>query len=147
MSEGANGQMHQQIRCVPKASPPDVERFLRVLKEADVNLLAVGGGGLELGGEIAIAPEDGQAQRAMDALAEYQPRLLEAENGDYKLCWVTHASGALHDCIAEAAAENLESGKVIQDILVGVERDEQNRVPIQIYSVEIKREQAGRAES
>ncbi len=132
--------MHQQIRSVPKTSPPDLERFLRVLREANINLVAAGGGNLELGGEFAIVPAHDDSERAMQVLTDagYHPRLLEADNGDFKLCWLSNTPGQLHECIADATTDNMRDGKVILDILVGVEVDDQGRIPVQVYSVEVK---------
>jgi hypothetical protein len=132
--------MHQQIRLIPTASPPDIERVLVVLAEAGVNILAAGGGDLELGGEFAFAPREDQGEVAMKALtdAQYAPRLLEAEKGDYKLCWLENVPDQLRKCISDVAAQNVASGKVIKDVLVGVERNERNEVPVQVYSVEVK---------
>lgn len=132
--------VHLQIRSVPKASPPDLERFLGVLAEAEVNLLAAGGGNLELGGEFAFAPAHDHVDRAVAALkkAEYTFRILDAEQGDFQLCWLANEPGALHACIARVSEENLAAGRVIADVLVGVEPDEEGRIPVQVYSVEVR---------
>ena len=53
--------MHKQFRVVPAASPPDVEKLLRRLKDAKVNLAGAGGSNVEYGGEFAFAVDDGQA--------------------------------------------------------------------------------------
>jgi len=131
--------VHLQIRSVPRASPPDLERFLGVLADAKVNLLAAGGGNLELGGEFAFAPDHDHVGRAVDALtrAEYEFRVLDADKGDFELCWVPNEPGALHACIAQVSAANVAAGRVIADVLVGVQPDEQRRIPVQVYSVEV----------
>lgn len=132
--------MHLQIRSVPKASPPDLARFLGVLAEADVNLLAAGGGSLELGGEFAFAPAHDHVERAVAALeaAGYEFRVLDAEKGDFRLCRLTNEPGQLHACIARVSEENLAAGRVIADVLVGVEPDPDGRIPVQVYSVEVR---------
>jgi hypothetical protein len=130
--------MHLQIRSAPSISPPNLEKFLAVLKDAGVNLVAAGGGDLELPGhEFAFAPAHDKADGAMAALkkAGYKARLLNSDNGDFKLCWLTNEPGQLHACIAEVRAQNLISNKVIADILVGVEFDKTGKIPVQIYSV------------
>jgi hypothetical protein len=131
--------MHQQLRVAPVASPPDLEKLLGVLEQAGVNIIAAGGGGLELGSEFAFAPDDDDVETAWDALvnAGYQPRRLLVDK-DYKLCWLTNDPGQLKSCISEVAQENIARGRVIQDILIGVERDEKGRIPVQVYSVEVK---------
>lgn len=132
--------MHLQIRSVPAASPPDLERFLKVLADANVNLLAAGGGNLELGGEFAFAPDHEHVGAAIDALkkAEYEFRVLDADKGDFELCWLTNEPGQLHACIARVSEANLAAGRVIADVLVGVEPDEQGHIPVQVYSVEVR---------
>ena len=129
--------MHIQIRSVPATSPPDLAKFLGVLAEAGVNLVAAGGGGLELRGELAFAPAHEDDRRAVDALvaAGYKPRVLNAEAGDFKLCWLENKPGALYRCLADAASENLRAGRVVQDILVWLETDDLGRIPVQVYSV------------
>jgi hypothetical protein len=128
--------MHQQIRVVPAASPSDLAKLLGVLAEADVNLVAAGGGNIELGEEFAFVPSEGQEQTAMNALArDYRPRLLNA-GVDYKLCWLTNDVGQLLECIQSATEENLEKGRKVKDILIGVEPDDEGRIGVQVYSVD-----------
>ena len=88
--------MHQQVRVVPALSPPDLAALLDVLYRAGVNLVAAGGGNIELGEEFAFVPEDDQFDLAIDALtrAEYQPRLLEKDK-DFKDRQLEAASGRL----------------------------------------------------
>jgi hypothetical protein len=109
--------MHQQIRSVPALSPPSVEAFLAVLAEAGVNLLAVGGGDLESGGEIAIAVSHREQQAALDSLqaAGYAAREVDV---DHQV--ISNRAGALHAFIAKVAAENERKGFVIKDITVGL---------------------------
>lgn len=132
--------VHLQIRSVPKASPPDLARFLGVLADAGVNLAAAGGGNLELGGEFAFAPAHDHVGRAIDALtaAGYEFRVLDAEQGDFQLCWLTNEPGQLYACITRVSEENLAAGRVIADVLVGVETDADGRIPVQVYSVEVR---------
>jgi hypothetical protein len=134
--------MHQQIRVVPAASPSDLAKLLAVLAAKKVNLVAAGGGNIELGEEFAFVPSEGQEQAAMDALAkDYQPRLLNA-GVDYKLCWLTNDVGQLLECIQSATEENLERGRKVKDILIGVEPDEEGRIGVQVYSVDAPSEEA-----
>src|SRR5258705_13366168 len=91
--------MHLQVRCNPKLSPPDVEKFLDRLAKADVNLGGAGGSNAEFGGEFAVALEDTDKKKATDALdkhPKYAYRLLEA-GGDPRLtlCWGKGESGSL----------------------------------------------------
>ena len=134
--------MHQQVRVVPAASPSDLAKLLGVLAAADVNLVAAGGGNIELGEEFAFVPSEGQEEAAMNALAkDYQPRLLNA-GVDYKLCWLTNDVGQLLECIQSATEENLEKGRKVKDILIGVEPDEEGRIGVQVYSVDAPSEEA-----
>jgi hypothetical protein len=128
--------MHQQIRVVPAASPSDLAKLLGVLAAEKVNLVAAGGGNIELGEEFAFVPSEGQEETAMNALAkEYKPRLLNA-GVDYKLCWLTNDVGQLLECIQSATEENLAKGRKVKDILIGVEPDEEGRIGVQVYSVD-----------
>jgi hypothetical protein len=128
--------MHQQIRVVPAASPSDLAKLLGVLATEKVNLVAAGGGNIELGEEFAFATTDGQEQTAMEALAkDYHPRLLKEEDGDFKLCWLTNEPGQLLSCIKQATEENLDRGRKVKDILIGVER-ENGLIGVQVYSVD-----------
>ena len=93
--------MHLQARCQTSASPPDVEKLLRRVRDAGVNLQAVGGSDVEFGGEIALVPEHGQEDALMDALAPYKPRLLSTDDPDsgLTLCLADNQSGGLHACL------------------------------------------------
>jgi hypothetical protein len=131
--------MHLQVRLKPATSPPDVEQLLRRLKDANVNLAGAGGSDVEFGGEFAFAVEDGQedgAKAALDA-AGYTYRVLEAGvHPGLTLCWLENVPGALHDCLVGVADANLESGRIIRDLLIGVPVD--GRIPVQIYSEEVR---------
>src|SRR5947209_12359589 len=109
------GPVHLQIRSGTSLSPANLEMFLGVLKAAKVNLVAAGGGDLELPGhEFAFAPEHEQADAAMTALtnAGYEPRLLDSRKGDFDLFLLTNEPGQLHGRIAEVRAKNQRSNKV-----------------------------------
>jgi hypothetical protein len=132
--------MHLQIRLKPATSPPDVEQLLRRLKEANVNLRGVGGSDVEFGGEFAFAVDDGQEDRAKAALEAdppYKYRVLEHDvDPELTLCWLENVPGALHACLEGIASANLENGRIIRDMLIGV--PEGGRVPVQIYSEEVR---------
>lgn len=135
--------MHLQVRFQPRSSPADVEKALRKVKNAGINLVGIGGSDLEFGGELALVPEHGQEQDLMTALAAYNPRLLHSDDPDsgLSLCIVGHRSGGLHDCLTSAASANVNTGRIIRDILIGVpDADQQaaNEVPVQIYSELVK---------
>src|SRR3954447_17276244 len=102
--------MHMQIRCHPVKSPPDVQKLLGVLAAANINLVAVGGSDLEFGGELALVPEDGREDEAMDILerAEYQPHRLDAnDHPALRLREVENSPGALHAFVRDVSDENL----------------------------------------
>jgi hypothetical protein len=118
--------MHLQVRCNPKLSPPDVEKFLDRLAKADVNLGGAGGSNAEFGGEFAVALEDTDKKKATDALdkhPKYEYRLLEAG---------VEPGSLLRDCIAGVSEANRKSGRKIRDVLIGVKRAE--GIPVQVYS-------------
>ena len=122
--------MHQQIRTVPKLSPPNLAAFLKVLADADINIGGASGSNVESGGEFAFAVEDGQEQAAMDALfaAKYKPRLVKP-----KVCLLEDTPGQLLACITGAIEANQGSGRVIKDILVGANRED-GKIVVQVYS-------------
>jgi hypothetical protein len=132
--------MHLQVRLKPALSPPDVEQLLRRLKDANVNLAGVGGSDVEFGGEFAFAVDDGQEDRAkaaLDAEPAYKYRILEhGVDPELTLCWLENVAGALHACLESVSASNLDGGRIIRDLLVGVPVD--GRIPVQIYSEEVR---------
>jgi hypothetical protein len=133
--------MHLQIRTTPVSSPPDVEKLLRLLAEANVNLGGAGGSNLEFGGEFALAFEDGDETGAIAILEEhhYPFRVLEAGvDPGLTLCYIQNPRepGGLHNCLKGVADANLESGRIIRDILIGVPTDE--GLPVQIYSEQVR---------
>jgi len=121
--------MHQQIRTVPAQSPADLGAFLKVLKDAGVNIIAAGGGDVERGGEFAFAVEDGKYQAAEQALikAGYKPRIVDV---DHEL--LPDVPGALHGFVTKVAAKNKQRDWVIWDISVGGLQN--GKVLVQIYS-------------
>lgn len=129
--------MHLQLRSTTKASPADVEKFLRRLKDEGVNISGVGGTNPEFGGEFVLALEDDQrdaATRALDKNPKYEYRILEAGAASgLTLRWLDNAVGALHAVVVEVTAENRKSGRRIRDVLVGVQRAD-GKTPVQIYS-------------
>jgi hypothetical protein len=136
--------MHLQVRTAPSGSPPDVEKLLRRLAEAGVNLVAVGGSNVEFGGELAFVPEDGQEDLAFGVLDQwkYTYRVLRVADDDcLALCEVDNTPGALHRCLAAVAEENLQRGRIIRDILIGIPDDEEReagKTPVHIYSEEVR---------
>ena len=140
--------MHMQIRCHPQLSPPDVKKLLGFLNEAGVNLLAVGGSDLEFGGEIAIVPEETSNDPENDAVYE----LLKGKGYDVRKVFVTddgplfgaeiaNKAGALFEFISSIADRNIDGGRIIRDILVGVPDEGQrgnNLVPVQVYCEEVR---------
>jgi len=129
--------MHLQVRCNPKLSPPDVEKFLKRLADGGVNLGGAGGSNAEFGGEFAIALQDNdldKAKNALDKQPSYQYRVLEAGvDPELTLRWLDNKVGALHAAVLEVAAENRKSGRKIRDVLIGVQRED-GKTPVQIYS-------------
>jgi hypothetical protein len=130
--------MHLQIRSIPTLSPPDVEKFLKRLADANVNLLGAGGSNVEFGGEFAVAlgdegDERTRAAEALDRDPKYTYRILEVGvDPGLTLWWLKNEVGALHKCIEKVAAENRGSGRKIHDLLIGVQ--EKRGIPVQVYS-------------
>lgn len=135
--------MHLQVRLNPKASPPDVEKVLGLVADANVNLVAVGGSDVEFGGELALVPEEDDTDQNLNALlsalSAYNPRVLRVDDPEsgLALCLVDDTPGALHACLKGAATDNLDRGRIIRDILVGIPNAEQRskgKIPVHIYS-------------
>ncbi len=137
--------MHLQVRLNPKLSPPDVEKVLDRLDRAGINLQGIGGSNVEFGGELALVPDHGQEDRALEVLAPYNPRVLYVDDPEsgLKLCLVDNSPGALHRCLRDAAAENLERGRIIRDLLIGVPGDDDGgKIPVHIYSEVVRTPQS-----
>jgi hypothetical protein len=136
--------MHLQMRTAPVSSPPDVELLLRRLKDDGVNLQAVGGSNVEYGGELAIVPDDGHEDQARATLRRFNYPFREIhvdEDAGLDLCEVGDEVGGLHGCLKTVAQKNLERGRIIRDITVGVPDDDQRSrgvIPIHIFSEEIR---------
>ena len=131
--------MHKQLRVMAVSSPPDVEKLLGRLAAAGVNLGGAGGSNVEFGGEFAFGVKDGDEDKAIDVLKtnHYPYRLFEFKvDPQLTVCWLEDKPGALHECIAGVAAANLESGRIIRDVLVGVPEEE--GIPVQIFSEEVR---------
>lgn len=136
--------MHQQIRTTAKTSAADVEKLLGRLAEAGVSLSAAGGGDLEFGGEFAFAVHHGMEDAAIRVLKQHGYKYDVIEKGDPRLttCWMDDKKGELHRCIKGAADENLKTGRIIRDLIIGVPGTEgapdPKKVPVQIFSEEVR---------
>lgn len=148
--------MHKQVRVAPRTSPADLERLLRRLAEValegdeildpehpfGVNIVAAGGSRIELGGKFAFAVDhhhQAAAERALDeggyrGKYEVITAAKRDEDGPLRMDWLVNEPGALADYVAWVRADNSGKDRSIKDILVGVERDDDNRVPVQIFS-------------
>ncbi|HEX5823616.1 MAG TPA: hypothetical protein VFY18_04065 [Candidatus Limnocylindrales bacterium] len=135
--------MHKQFRLVPSSSPPDVEKLLRRLKEADINLAGAGGSNVEYGGEFAFAVDHGQEDRAEEVLKEndYRYRIFDKDqHPELTVCFLENRAGTLHACVEGVSAANLEAGRIIRDIVIGIDRDE--GIGAQIFSEAVRTPQA-----
>jgi hypothetical protein len=136
--------MHLQVRVNPKASPPDVDKLLGRLADAGVNLAAIGGSNVEFGGELALVPQDGHEDVTFQTLDQfaYAYRVLRVDNDEgLALCEVPNDVGGLHRALRSIADDNLQRGRIIRDILVGVPDDQlkaRDLVPVQVHSEAIR---------
>jgi hypothetical protein len=131
--------MHLQVRLVARSSPADVEKVLERVARAGINLVGIGGSDVEFGGELALVPEEGREDDLLVALKGYAPRVLRVDDPDsgLRLCVVDDKPGALHRCLQDVGLENLERGRIIRDILIGVPDADQRQagqVPVHVYS-------------
>jgi hypothetical protein len=125
--------MHMQVRFAP-ARPEDLEGALRVLADNNVNLVAAGGSNLDAGGEFAFAVDHGEEDHAVELLRDSN---FEARRVEVRHFELSDRPGQLHAAIAEVSRENSESGRVIQDVVVGTPTAD-GAIPIQVYSREIE---------
>jgi hypothetical protein len=134
--------MHQQIRTAPSTSPADIEKLLERLKDGGVNIAAAGGGNLEFGGQFAFAVHDGHEDAAKRVLEQhgYKYDVIEEHDPRLTMCLMEDEVGELHRCIKMASDANLESGRIIRDLIIGAP-DENKKVPVQIFSEEIRTRQ------
>ena len=132
--------MHLQVRCQPKASPPDVAALLDRLARENVDLVGIGGSDVEFNGELAVVPAEDDEDRTIELLQPYRPRVVRADDPDsgLTLLIVDDRSGGLYEQIRRhVAPKNQERGWVIRDILIGVPNEEQkqaNQVPVHVFS-------------
>ena len=119
--------MHIQIRSRTEKAP-ELSGLLQVLADKDVNLLAAGGN-VDGGGEFAFAVEHGEEDRVVELLreADFPARAVEVRHFD-----LTDQPGQLFRAVAEVAHENEDSGRVIEDVIVGTPQSD-GTIPIQIY--------------
>ena len=130
--------MHQQIRTAPTTSAADIEKLLRRLAAAKVNIAAAGGSDVEFGGEFAFAVDHGSEGAAEEVLTKFKYPYRVIADGDPSLtvCWMENKPGELHRCISGVSEANLQSGRIIRDMIIGV--PDGDRVPVQIYSEEVR---------
>jgi hypothetical protein len=131
--------MHKQLRVVAISSPPDIEKLLGRLKDAGINLAGVGGGNVEFGGEFAFAVHHGEEDGAEGVLKQhgYPYRKFDHdENPELTLCPLKDEVGSLHACIARVSEENLKRGRIIRDVLVGM--DDEVGLAAQVFSEEVR---------
>ena len=133
--------MHKQVRVKPTASPPDLERLLRVIKDAKINIAAAGGSDLELDGEFAFTVDhssDSDPDKAIDDAMEVLRRArYDPYPVDVTECWLEDRAGTLWECVRDVGEANLKAGKVIKDIAIGGPGSD-GRIPVQIYSIEVR---------
>jgi hypothetical protein len=130
--------MHQQIRTAPTTSPADIEKLLKRLKDADVNIAAAGGGNLEFGGQFAFAVHDGMEEAAIRVLEQhgYKYDVIKEDDPRLTICLMKDEVGELHRCIQGVSEANLKSGRIIRDLIIGA--PDGNKVPVQIFSEEVR---------
>lgn len=136
--------MHQQIRTEPRTSAADVEKLLRRLKDAGVNIAAAGGGDLEFGGVFAFAVDHEWHDTAIEVLDQFKYKYdvigpkdpAGPKDPRLTVCYLENKPGELHRCIEGVAEENLKSGRIIRDLIIGA--PEAKGIPVQVYSEEVR---------
>ena len=136
--------MHMQIRCHPVKSPPDVKRLLDALAARGVRVIAMGGSDVEFGGEFAFVPHDDDEATAIKVLEEEEypyRKVIADEDPTLRLRHITNTPEALLAFVRDVSTENLDNGRIIRDILMGVPTDDQllsHLIPVHIYSDPIR---------
>lgn len=150
--------MHIQARVTPAASPPDLVTFVKVLSEPEtpphepdprvaINIEGVSGSDLETGGQIVLSFDHDRVDDVAAWLEEAGYRDVEFRNADDdEIVWVEltdNTPGQLLQAIRGASTDNLPSGKLIKDVLIGQETVPDGapagRFYVQIAFQEIKR--------
>ena len=149
--------MHIQARVTPAASPPDVVTFVQILSEPEtppgqstrvpINIEGVSGSGLETGGQIVFSFDHDREADVRAWLEEAGYRDLTFRNADDdEIAWVElsdNTPGQLLQAIRGASTDNLPSGKLIKDVLIGQETvpagAPAGRFYVQIAFQEVKR--------
>lgn len=140
--------MHMQIRCQPVLSPPDVKKLLGFVTEAGVNLVAVGGSDVEFGGEFAFVPEEKDDDPDNDVIFNklkevgYDVRkVFVTEEGPLFGAELANTPGALFEFISSIADRNIDDGRIIRDLLIGVPDERMrgdNLVPVHVYCEQVR---------
>jgi hypothetical protein len=125
------------------SSPPDLELFLRRLKEGNVNLVSVGGSNVEFGGEFAFVPVDDDIDKAKEVMERFHYTWREVKVADdvgLDLMEIDDQVGALHDGLVAIAEKNLLKGRIIRDVLVGRPTAETTpgKIPVHVFSEEVR---------
>lgn len=149
--------MHIQARVTPAASPPDLVAFVKVLSEPEtppnqparvpINIEGVSGSDLETGGQIILSFDHDRVSDVAAWLEEAGYRDVEFRNADdEEIAWVElsdNTPGQLLEAIRGASTDNLPSGKLIKDVLIGQETVPDGapagRFYVQIAFQEVKR--------
>lgn len=149
--------MHIQARVTPAASPPDLVKFVQILSEPEtppgqpgrlpINIEGVTGSDLETGGQIVLSFDHDRVDDVRAWLREAGYRDVEFRNADDdEIVWVElsdNTPGQLLQAIRGASTDNLPSGKLIKDVLIGQETVPDGapagRFYVQIAFQEVKR--------
>jgi hypothetical protein len=139
--------MHLQMRALPKSSPPDLELFLRRLKDGKVNLVSVGGSNVEFGGEFAFVPVDDDIDKAEQVMRQFEytyRKVMVVDDVGLDLLELDDEVGALHDGLVAIAEKNLQRGRIIRDVLVGRPTAETTpgKIPVHVFSEEVRTPQS-----
>ncbi len=139
--------MHIQARAKPAKSAPDLEAFFKVLSEPTpgrtaINIEGVTGSDVETGGEIVFTfdhDREADVRAWLDQENYKDVTFLNAEAGE--IFWAElseNTPGQLLQAIRSASTENLPSGKLIKDVVIGQETQPPHRFYVQISFQEVK---------
>lgn len=149
--------MHIQARVTPAASAPDLVKFVKILSDPEtpagqptrvaINIEGVTGSDLETGGQIILSFDHDRRDDVAAWLEEAGYRDVTFRNADDdEIVWVElsdNTPGQLLQAIRGASTDNLPSGKLIKDVLIGQETVPDGAPPgrfyVQIAFQEVKR--------
>jgi hypothetical protein len=140
--------MHAQAKSDTSASPPDLEKFLKVLAEptqpdpqnptrTPINIEGITGTDYELGGEFVFSVEHGREADAQ-AWLEEAGYTVEFDEDIVSVDFQGNGPGKLHEIVREHSGSQLNNGKVVKHVLFGEFTGDPGHYYVQIKFKEVR---------